>query len=88
MLPEGFSRYAHRTPSEVIDLNITELHRVKLACNRPSHTEGFICDTHKLSNIENAPPSVIMQNYSVPRNTTQHSDWPYILPMNNITLTF
>ena len=62
----------------------TELQRTELACNRPPHIERFICDDHELTAINNAPPSVIMQNYLVSCDTPQYFDWLYILQVYNL----
>ena len=72
------------TPNDSIELNRNKLHSTKVAFNRFPYTKRFICDYCELTTIKIAPASVFMQTYLVSLNTTQHFDWLYMLPMNNM----
>ena len=67
-----------------IELNWTELHRTKLAYNRPPYTKRFICNDNELTTIKRAPPNVIMQNYLASYDTPRHFDWLCILQIHNM----
>ena len=67
--PSLMSAAHQATRSNWTETNYTELNQPATDPRTPSDCE--------VPTIKNAPPSVIMQNYLVSRDTTQHIGWLY-----------
>ena len=61
-------------PEKFVPDRKSVINRTRLAYLRPQYINRFICNDHKLATVKITPPSVVVENYLVPCDTTEHFD--------------